>query len=50
MLDILPDLIEAHGRNYAVCVASDVITVNDTLKDKIKISEGYGKYLLDTDP
>ena len=44
MLDILPDLIEAHEETM-LYVAGDVITANDTLKDKIKIS-GYGKYLL----
>lgn len=44
VLDILPDLIEAHEETM-LYVAGDVITANDTLKDKIKIS-GYGKYLL----
>lgn len=44
VLDILPDIIEEYPET-AVYVAGDVITANESLKDKIKIS-GYGKYLI----
>jgi glycosyltransferase involved in cell wall biosynthesis len=45
VLEVLPDIIDEY-EDTMLYVAGDVITANDTLKDKIKIS-GYGKYLLD---
>ncbi len=45
VLDILPDIVEQYPETV-LYVAGDVITANQSLKDKIKIS-GYGKYLLD---
>ena len=45
VLDILPEIIEEYEETV-VYVAGDVITANDSIKDKIKIS-GYGKFLLD---
>lgn len=44
VIDILPEIIEEFEETV-VYVAGDVITANDSLKDKIKIS-GYGKFLL----
>lgn len=44
VLDVLPEIIEEY-EHTVVYVAGDVITANDSLKDKIKLS-GYGKYLL----
>lgn len=44
VLDILSDIVEVYPETK-LYVAGDIITANDTLKDKIKIS-GYGKYLL----
>lgn len=44
VLDILPDIVEKYPETV-LYVAGDVITANDSIKDKIKIS-GYGKYLL----
>lgn len=45
VLDILPEIVEEYEETV-VYVAGDVITANDSVKDKIKIS-GYGKFLLD---
>lgn len=45
VLDILPEVIEKYP-DTMLYVAGDVITANETIKDKIKIS-GYGKYLLE---
>ena len=45
VLDALPDIIKEY-EDAMVYVAGDVITANESLKDKIKIS-GYGQYLLD---
>lgn len=44
VLDVLPDIVAEYS-DTVLYVAGDVITANDSLKDKIKIS-GYGKYLL----
>ncbi len=44
VIDILPEIIEEFEETV-VYVAGDVITANDSIKDKIKIS-GYGKFLL----
>lgn len=44
VLDILPEMIEKYPE-MVVYVAGDMITANQSMKDKIKIS-GYGKYLL----
>jgi glycosyltransferase involved in cell wall biosynthesis len=44
VLDILPDIIDEYEETV-VYVAGDVITANNSIKDKIKLS-GYGKYLL----
>jgi glycosyltransferase involved in cell wall biosynthesis len=44
MLEVLPEIVNEY-EDTVLYVAGDVITANDTLKDKIKIS-GYGKYLL----
>ena len=44
VIDILPEVIEEFEETV-VYVAGDVITANDSIKDKIKIS-GYGKFLL----
>ncbi|MDE7322987.1 MAG: glycosyltransferase family 4 protein [Lachnospiraceae bacterium] len=44
VIDILPEIIEEF-EDTVVYVAGDVITANDSIKDKIKIS-GYGKFLL----
>jgi glycosyltransferase involved in cell wall biosynthesis len=44
VLQVLPDIIDEY-EDTMLYVAGDIITANDTLKDKIKIS-GYGKYLL----
>ncbi len=44
VIDILPDLLEEF-EDTVVYVAGDVITANDSIKDKIKLS-GYGKFLL----
>lgn len=45
VLDILPEIIEEYEETV-VYVAGDVITANNSIKDKIRIS-GYGKFLLD---
>lgn len=45
VLEMLPELIKEYPQTM-VYVAGDVITADQTLKDKIKIS-GYGKYLLE---
>ena len=44
VLDILADVVKVY-KDTVLYVAGDVITANETIKDKIKIS-GYGKYLL----
>lgn len=44
VLGILPDLIKKYPETM-LYVAGDVITADETIKDKFKIS-GYGKYLL----
>lgn len=44
VIDILPEIIEEFEETV-VYVAGDVITANDSIKDKIKLS-GYGKFLL----
>lgn len=44
VIDILPDILEEF-EDTVVYVAGDVITANDSIKDKIKLS-GYGKFLL----
>lgn len=44
VIDILPDLLEEF-EDTVVYVAGDVITANDSIKDKIKLS-GYGKFCL----
>ena len=44
VLEILPELVEEFEETM-VYVAGDVITANDSIRDKIKLS-GYGKYLL----
>lgn len=44
VLDQLQDIVEKYDETM-LYIAGDVITANQTLKDKIKIS-GYGKYLL----
>ncbi|MBQ7944656.1 MAG: glycosyltransferase [Lachnospiraceae bacterium] len=44
VLEALPEIIEKYPQTK-IYIAGDIITANDTLKDKIKIS-GYGKYLL----
>lgn len=45
VLDILQEIVEEYEETM-VYIAGDVITANQTLKDKIKISN-YGKYLLE---
>ena len=45
VIDILPEIIEEFEETV-VYVAGDVITANDSIKDKIKLSS-YGKFLLD---
>ena len=44
VIDILPEIL-GEFEETVVYVAGDVITANDSIKDKIKIS-GYGKFLL----
>lgn len=44
VLDVLPDIVKKYPETM-LYVAGDIITANETIKDKIKIS-GYGKYLL----
>lgn len=44
VIDILPEIIEEFEETV-VYVAGDVITANDSIKDKMKLS-GYGKFLL----
>lgn len=44
VLEILPELVEAFEETM-VYVAGDVITANDSIRDKIRLS-GYGKYLI----
>jgi glycosyltransferase involved in cell wall biosynthesis len=44
LIEVLPDIV-AEYEDTVVYVAGDVITNNDSIKDKIKIS-GYGKYIL----
>lgn len=44
VIDILPEIIEEFEETV-VYVAGDVITADDSIRDKIKIS-GYGKFLL----
>jgi len=44
VLDILPELVEEFEETV-VYVAGDVITANDSIRDKIKLS-GYGRFLL----
>lgn len=45
VLEVLPQIIKKH-KGTKLYVAGDIITANETLKDKLKIS-GYGKYLLE---
>lgn len=45
VIDILPEIMEAFEETV-VYVAGDVITANDSIRDKIKLSS-YGKFLLD---
>jgi glycosyltransferase involved in cell wall biosynthesis len=44
LIEVLPDIVNEY-EDTVVYVAGDVITNNDSIKDKIKIS-GYGKYIL----
>lgn len=44
VIDILPEILEEF-EDTVVYVAGDVITANDSIQDKIKLS-GYGKFLL----
>lgn len=44
VLEVLPEIVEAYP-DTMLYVAGDVITADETIKDKIKISE-YGRYLL----
>ncbi len=45
VLEALPEIVEKYPQTK-IYIAGDIITANDTLKDKIKIS-GYGKHLLE---
>ncbi len=45
VLEALPEIVEKYPQTK-VYIAGDIITANETLKDKIKLS-GYGKYLLE---